>query len=210
MNRNAVASFLCLAMVIPVSGIIVLEFITTVPPLPELGDAADFALFDQNNESVSLKSTFLGRVLLIDFIYSSCEDAEFCFLSTHKMTDLQNNLLKRGFTGTDFHLISISFDYKYENSSALKIYSEEHKTNLTVWSFLFTNNRTEIERVGTSYNVTFDYISDLKLMNHSMSRTIVDSNGVIRFHSAKVPVDLNLENIIVQLINQKNVQSLRL
>ena len=165
-------------------------------PLKDWGPAGDFTLVDQNNDSVSL-SNFSGKVLAIDFIYSHCHDV--CPIETAKMNTLLSKLLDAGYTSSEFHFITISFDWKFDNTTTLKSYGlDRAEGQFDYWSFL-SGNQTQIQNVTKAYGVYADYVNTtvnnttvplmttqpnehnmVDYLDHNQVLTIVDKQGIRR------------------------------
>lgn len=178
-------------------------------PLPELGTAHNFELVDQDNETVTL-DTYLGKVLLIDFIYTNCPDYSFCPLSSLKMEGVQKSLIQRGYSSDDVHLISISFDYKYDGPRQMKAYGVSHEANFSYWSFL-SGNKSVINLAKDYEVITIPITEDNNTTSgflpfvHSLTLTVIDSQGIIRAkHTKNEWTQDEVLNEINSLVNEKN------
>ena len=77
-------------------------------PALEIGQPVpDFTLVDQNRQSVTF-SQFAGKVVAINFIYTSCPLPNFCFRMSNNFGVLQKRNTLR--MGKDLVLLSITFD----------------------------------------------------------------------------------------------------
>ncbi|MFQ5834264.1 MAG: SCO family protein [Candidatus Thorarchaeota archaeon] len=201
-----------LVIVIVISGVLILT-IPQVEPLPDLGQAPDFVLRDQDSSTVSL-NTYSGAVLLIDFIYTECFIAEMCPLSSSQMRQVQNNLLELGYAAEDFHLLTISFDWEVDGPSRMMEYGQGYGANFTVWSFL-SGTEEQIQNVTDAYGITVIYnytmTSLSKIQAHTMLLTVVDASGHIRARHLTTmiegwSVDLVTDQV-VQLIHEAHSTS---
>ena len=102
---------------------------------PNLGPAPSFQLENQDNQLVTL-ANFTGKVVVINFIYTLCTDKLFCPLSTYQMSTLEALLLLDGYNASQFHLLTVSFDWVHDNASTMKAYGLKYGANFTDWSFL--------------------------------------------------------------------------
>ncbi|MHA1990913.1 MAG: SCO family protein [Candidatus Hodarchaeales archaeon] len=172
----AVLAFVVIGSVVVTGGLI---FIALQPePLPILGEAGDFKLLNEDNQTVTLGS-FSNKVVVVDFIYTNCVDAEFCPLSTSKMAQLQDKLLESGFDSTQFHLVSISFDWLYDGPVKMKAYGTTYGADFSSWSFL-SGNESQVLNATEKYQIVSGYIPDNVLMFHTMKFSIIDKDGNIR------------------------------
>jgi protein SCO1/2 len=93
--------------------------------------APDFELIDQAGKTVSLAS--LGnRVLLVDFIYTSCPGP--CPVQTSNQVALQKQIPEALRSGV--HFVSISLDPAFDQPEVLERYALERGADLSGWSFL--------------------------------------------------------------------------
>ena len=164
--------------------------------LANLGSASNFKLVDQDNNNVTLNN-YTGKVLVIDFIYSHCTDM--CPIETAKMNTLLTQLQNAGYTSDQFHFISISFDYKFDNATTMKAYATDRaEGQFQYWSFL-SGTKDNVLNVTKAYgnygyylnttvnNTTVPVMTSQPLANntidymtHNLVLTIIDSQGIRR------------------------------
>ena len=166
--------------------------------------APSFTLVDQNNDTVTLNN-YLGKVLVMDFIYTHCPNYPNgtlgeCSTETANMNNMLTNLLQMGYTSNDFHFISVSIDWKFDNVSIMKAYGEDRaEGQFQYWSFL-SGSQTQIKNITSSYHIEADYENtttnlnqtvplvttqpsvnnNLSYMRHSLLVYLIDKNGSIR------------------------------
>ncbi len=151
--------------------------------LPILREATDFALTNQNEQEVRL-SDFRGKVVVMDFIYTSCPDV--CGMLSHKMSNVWDQLdegLKR-----DLILISVSFDPAVDTPEVLKQYAGEQGFNVPGWHFL-TGTEEKVRRVTDDYSVAYELVKD----DHEHEDEGTQEHGHLRGFS---------HNIVVVLIDR--------
>ncbi|MFW9855313.1 MAG: SCO family protein [Candidatus Thorarchaeota archaeon] len=201
--------------------------LTYKEPLADFGLAPDFTLKDENNEAVTLATYNSGeRVVVVDFIYTNCPDLTKCPLSSSMLKGVQSALLDKGFTGLDFHLLSISFDWLNDGLDDMKNYSQKYGADPSVWSFLW-GNESQIEHVTSAYgifagypNVTSNLVSaadwgstlteihntrheNHTIMVHNMGLSIIDGSGHVRAKHTSVDWTIDLVvGQVVQLIQE--------
>ena len=135
----------------------------------------DFTLTNQAGRRVSL-SQLRGKVVVMNFIYTSCALPQFCYRTTNHFSVLQNRF--RGRDGRDLVLISITFDPARDTPEVLADYARQWKADTARWHFL-TGSPGEIERVAAA--VGMDYFPDEGLINHSLRTVVIDRTG--RLHA---------------------------
>ncbi|MDX1368504.1 SCO family protein [Pseudomonas sp.] len=92
----------------------------------------DTRLLNQDGQEVRFYSDVLaGRVVLLNVIFTSCEDA--CPLITRKLKDVRDAL---GEDAGRVHFISLSSDPENDSPQALKAYARKHSADDPNWTFL--------------------------------------------------------------------------
>lgn len=131
----------------------------------------DFTLTDQAHHRVSL-SQFAGRVVALNFIYTSCALPNFCYRSANNFGVLQRRFIEQ--LGRDLVLLTVTFDPQRDNPERLAHYGENWKADSTTWHFL-TGEVSDIERVTGMFGM--DYFPEEGLMSHSLHTAIIDRQG---------------------------------
>jgi protein SCO1/2 len=93
--------------------------------------APDFSLVDQTGRRVSLAS-LRGKVLLLDFVYTSCPGP--CPILTGTHVSVQRALPPE--LAEKVHFVSISLDPERDTPEAFRRYAEARGANFATWSFL--------------------------------------------------------------------------
>ena len=142
-------------------------------PMP-IGQAVpDFTLTDQAHARVSL-SQFRGKVVALNFIYTSCALPQFCYrLANHF------NVVQRRFQaamGRDLVLLTVTFDPARDTPERLAEYAAQWKADPSRWHFL-TGSVEEVRRVCRLFGV--DAFPDEGLISHSTRTVVVDRRGVL-------------------------------
>lgn len=105
----------------------------------------DLHLVNQLGDTVSLNGTLSGRILVVDFFFTSCRST--CPLLTGNIGMLQkafrrNPKLENGLDNS-VHFVSISVDPANDSVKALREYAERAGANHDHWWFL-TGNKQDI------------------------------------------------------------------
>jgi cytochrome oxidase Cu insertion factor (SCO1/SenC/PrrC family) len=109
--------------------------------------AYPFTLIDQNGKEISLQD-FLGKVVVISFIYTRCK--EICPLLIEELKKLQEAL--KPLMGKEVIFLSITIDPRRDTSETLKWYGEEHGIDFRSWGFL-TGSEEKVREVLEVYRV---------------------------------------------------------
>jgi protein SCO1 len=131
----------------------------------------NFKLIDQDRHPVAL-SQFAGKVVAINFIYTSCALPNFCFRNSNNFGVLQKRFKEH--MGQDLELLTVTFDPQRDQPDVLARYARTWKADPATWHFL-TGSVQDIQRVSEMFGV--DYFPDEGLMNHSLHTAIVDRQG---------------------------------
>ncbi len=138
----------------------------------EPASAPPFTLIDQDGQVVSL-GDYHGKVVLMDFIYTSCTTT--CPLLTATFSAVQDGL------GPDFGnkvaLLSITVDPQTDTPAVLKAFGEQWKADFDGWAFL-TGDPAQIDSVAANYAVYVEHTQDG--VAHSDTILLVDQHGQLR------------------------------
>ena len=113
--------------------------LNVLPPVqyhvPQPGDAVpDFSFLNQSNREISFHQ-FHGKVLVLTFIYTRCASSEFCPLMSRNFADLDQMLAADPGLYGKTHLLSISFDPKYDTPAVLRSYGGAYTGRYTKETF---------------------------------------------------------------------------
>jgi protein SCO1 len=133
----------------------------------------DFTLTDQARARVSL-SQFRGKVVAINFIYTSCVLPQFCYRLANHFNVVQRRFQAR--MGRDLVLLTVTFDPARDTPERLAEYAREWSANPSVWHFL-TGSVEEVRQVCRLFGV--DAFMDEGLISHSTRTVVVDRRGAV-------------------------------
>jgi protein SCO1/2 len=146
----------------------------SAPSPLRIGQAVpDFTLADQAHARVSL-SQFRGKVVALNFIYTSCALPQFCYRLANHFSVVQRRLQAR--MGRDLVLLTVTFDPARDTPERLAEYAGQWKADPSVWHFL-TGSVEDVKRVCRLFGV--DAFPDEGLINHSTRTVVVDRRGTL-------------------------------
>ena len=128
----------------------------------------DFTLTDQTRKRVSL-SQLRGKVVVMNFIYTSCALPQFCYRMTNHFGVLQTR-----FAGRDLVLLSVTFDPGRDTPERLAEYARQWQADPARWHFL-TGPSDDIRRIADSFGL--DFFPDEGLITHSLRTVLIDRSG---------------------------------
>jgi protein SCO1/2 len=150
--------------------------------LPTIRPAPGFDLVSQDGSRVALRD-FRGKVAVVTFIYTSCQDT--CPLLTSKMAQVQDEL------GPDFGskivFLSITVDPERDAPDVLQRYAQAYKADLAGWTFL-TGTPHAIREVTHRYGVFTEKTASGDI-EHTFLTSLVDQRGMLRVQYVGVRFD---------------------
>jgi len=133
----------------------------------------DFTLIDQARQRVSL-SQFKGKVVGVNFIYTSCVLPQFCYRVANHFSVVRDRFKER--MGRDLVLLTVTFDPARDTPDVLAQYASQWKADAKTWHFM-TGNAPDVERVCNMFGV--DFFADEGLMSHSVRTAVINRQGVM-------------------------------
>jgi protein SCO1/2 len=131
----------------------------------------DFTLTDQTHRRVVL-SALRGKVVVVNFIYTSCPLPNFCLRIANNFGVLQKRFKAR--LGRDLVLLTVTFDPVHDTPDVLAQYARRWDADPANWRFL-TGRVRDVQRVCRLFGV--DFFPDEGLMNHTLHTAIIDRHG---------------------------------
>ena len=131
----------------------------------------DFTLIDQRKNAVRL-SALRGKVVALNFVYTSCALPNFCLRLANNFDVLQKRFASR--LGRDLVLLTVTFDPVHDTPEVLAEYAAQWKANAAAWHFL-TGAQADIQRVCRMFGV--HAFANEGLMDHSLHTVVIDRQG---------------------------------
>jgi protein SCO1/2 len=150
--------------------------------VPSEGDAVpDFKLVNEDGKAIHL-SQFKGRVVLLTFIYTRCPLADFCPRMNKNFAQIDQALAADKKLYGETHLLSISFDPKFDTPAILKsyggIYTGGGKATFAHWDFA-APNESDLPALEQFFDVGVTP-GDAGTLNHSLSTALIGKDGKVR------------------------------
>jgi protein SCO1/2 len=142
-------------------------------PLDVGREVPDFTLTDQRHMPVSL-AQFKGKVVAINFIYTSCTLPQFCYRLANQFGVVHKRFAER--MGRDLVLLTVTFDPARDTPERLAEYAAQWNADPASWRFL-TGTVADVRRVCSLFGV--DSFVDEGLINHSTRTAVIDRRGAI-------------------------------
>lgn len=135
-------------------------------PLP------DCVLTNQLGQQFRL-GDFKGRALAFTFIFTRCPFPVYCPRMNQNFSTVQRELSKPGM-GTNWQLLSISFDPEFDTPARLAKYAQQYRHDPAHWSFA-TGATDDIRKLGSGFSLAF--WREGALFNHNVRTVVVDPLG---------------------------------
>ncbi len=144
----------------------------------------DFALVNQDGRKIHL-SDFAGKALLVTFIYTRCPMPNFCPRLSSQFAHIHNGLKKDPADYAKTHLLTISFDPKYDTPAVLRKYGlaylDGDASGFSHWDFASTDP-SDLSKLAKAFGLQYD--EEDNQISHSMSLALITPDGrVARFWS---------------------------
>lgn len=133
----------------------------------------DFTLVDQRGRRVSLSAT-RGKVVVANFIYTTCALPNFCLRLANNFGVLQTRFASR--LGRDLVLLTITFDPTHDTPEVMARYASQWNANPDTWKFL-TGPPADVERACRLFGVHAFFTDGL--IDHSLHTVIIDRAGTL-------------------------------
>ena len=132
-----------------------------------------FTLYDQDGKAVD-SSSFRGKRVLLNFIYTRCPVATMCPAATLKMMATQKAAREAGIT--DLQLVSITFDPEFDTPGVLRTYATDRGIDTANFSFI-TGPLPAVQNLLKQFGI--DAIFEGALIKHNLSTVLFDAEGRI-------------------------------
>lgn len=135
-------------------GYAALQYAAPVPgtyALPPLGAAADAAVIDSHGNPTRLARLFDGRVTVLAFIYTSCDDVNGCPLASFVMSRVARALAADATLARQLRLVSFSFDPEHDTPATLDKYARSFRVPGVDWDFVTTSDSKELATTLAHY-----------------------------------------------------------
>lgn len=152
--------------------------------IPKVGDTVpDFKFLNQNGRWVHLHQ-FRGKVVALTFIYTRCAVSDYCPLMSRNFAHLDQMLAQDPKLYARTHLLSVSFDPKYDTPAVLRSYGGAYTGRYTKekfghWDFAAPSAR-ELASVLQWFGVGVTPGPGKTTLQHSLSTAVIGPDGRIR------------------------------
>ena len=149
--------------------------------LPEPGDVVpDFTLTNQNGKTIHFKE-FLGKPLLLTFIYTRCPFPDYCLRMSHNFEQVLTNLQKDPKAFADAQLLSISIDPEHDKPEELRSYGASYVGRMDPkfehWQFA-SGTPEQVRKAADFFGLAYNKKNGQIL--HSLSTVLIGPDGKVQ------------------------------
>jgi protein SCO1 len=167
---------------------------TSAMHVPQPGDTVpDFALVNQNDATIHFKQ-FLGKPLLLTFIYTRCPFPDYCLRMSHNFAEVIRDLRKDPSAFAKTQLLSISIDPEHDKPADLRTYGAGYVGQIDPkfqhWQFA-SGSPDEVRKAADFFGLAYN-AKDGQIV-HNLSTVLVGADGkVLRVYSGNAwkPADV--------------------
>jgi protein SCO1/2 len=121
---------------------------------------------------------FKGQVLAINFLFTRCPFPTFCPQTARYFAEAQQKLSTNKVAGTNWHLLTISFDPEFDTPSILKTYAQNYHCDPQHWTFA-TGKLVDITAIGEQFGLTF-WRDETGSLSHNLRTAVIDPSGKVQ------------------------------
>jgi protein SCO1/2 len=147
-------------------------------------EVPDYRLLNQDGKAIRLHD-YQGKVLLLTFIYTRCQDPGQCTLMSTNFATIDRELQKQPALYAQTHLLSISFDPDYDTPKVLRSYGAAYTgkysdENFAHWEFA-SGSADEVKGVAQFFGMRYylDSSSGKEQVIHSLRTAIIGPDGKV-------------------------------
>lgn len=130
--------------------------------LPEMGTAADGKVLDSDGKAIKLHDLYGGKLVLLSFIYATCDDVNGCPLATSVFMKIKAKLKTSPVVAGKLRLITLSFNPEHDTPPAMAHYGQAFQDAGVEWRFLTTGSEAEIQPILKDYGQSVEKEFDEK------------------------------------------------
>lgn len=135
----------------------------------------DCVLTNQAGKAIRL-SEFRGQALAFTFIFTRCPFPVYCPRMNNNLGAVQKELVEAK-AGTNWHLLSISFDPEHDTPERLTAYGRTYRHDPERWSFA-TGKLEDVRNLGESFGLMF--YKKGGTIEHNVRTVVVDASGRVQ------------------------------
>ena len=160
-----------------------LNFPAPVPgtyDLPVIKAAADGEVVTHKQENTSLFELLEGRVGILSYIYTSCDDVNGCPLASFVLSKIDKRIQQDPALRDAVRLLSVSFDYETDTPETLAEYAKSFARNESDWRFVRAASKNGLQSLLNAYDQSVVVEPDGSTLSHILRVFLIDTQRRIR------------------------------
>jgi len=154
--------------------------------LQRIQKSPDGELLDASGRALRLSALTRGKITLLTFFYSGCDDALGCPFARGLMSALRERILSDAELRSEVRFVSISFDPSQDTPDRLRHYAGSLSDDPRFeWRFLTASSAARLQPVldgfGQDLRVRLDDRGRaVRTFNHMLKLFLIDAGGTVR------------------------------
>ena len=176
--------------------------------LPVLGSAANGSVIDSHGNHLQLHELMKGKLNVLSFIYSSCNDVNGCPLATTVLQKIKLGLQKEPKLAQQVRLLTLSFNPEQDNPEKMQQFGKAFQSKGIDWLFLTTASEKQLQPILNGYQQHIQKIVDANgqftgTFTHDLRVYLIDEQLQIRniYSVAFLHADILISDLKTLLAN---------
>lgn len=151
--------------------------------LPKIRKAADGEVLLADGSDARLQDYLHGKISVLSFIYTQCQDVNGCPLATFVLQSLKKSLKRHSHLSSEVRFVSISFDYERDTPEVMRGYAKDFQGGDSEWLFMTTESDAKLRPILKEYSQYVNKARDEEggaVFAHILRAYLVDASGYIR------------------------------
>jgi cytochrome c peroxidase len=183
--------------------------------LPVLGLAGDGLAVDVDGKDLNLHDLMGDKLMLLSFVYSTCNDTNGCPLATAVFYRIKQRLASEPELASQLRLVTLSFNPQHDTPAVMREYGEGLTGSGLDWRFLTTRSEQVLQPILDQYQQTVQKVFDAQgkftgTFSHILRVYLIDKNKQLRniYSVAFLHPDTLINDVKTVLQEQGQHQSL--
>ncbi|MEE9424892.1 MAG: cytochrome c peroxidase [Methylococcales bacterium] len=153
--------------------------------LPVLGLAGNGLAVDVDDKDLNLHDLMGDKLMLLSFVYSTCNDTNGCPLATAVFYRIKQRLASEPELASQLRLVTLSFNPQYDTPAVMREYGKGLTGRGLDWRFLTTRSEQVLQPILDQYQQTVQKVFDAQgkftgAFSHILRVYLIDKNKRLR------------------------------
>ncbi|MFO1475769.1 MAG: SCO family protein [Verrucomicrobiota bacterium] len=142
------------------------------------GDALPDYRFTNQSGAAFSTADYRGQALAIEFLFTRCPFPTYCPYMAANFESVQQQLLARPNSPTNWQLLTLTFDPEFDTPEILRTYAERHHYNPAHWTFA-TGSLVDITAIAEQFGLVF-WHDESGGITHNLRAAVIGPDGKVR------------------------------